>query len=142
MIKYDPSIDYDDFIEAYNQNGKEEATKLARDLYNLSFQQMKRRMERQADYIYDRTTGTYRHREVPVGSSDKFMSLEELEKSRQPVQNLEMSAQGMDFDKLVMELIYDRGLELSRYIRINHGTRTVIIDKKSLINDGFQVVEN
>lgn len=142
MIKYDPSIDYDDFIEAYNQNGKEEATKLARDIYNLSFQQMKRRMERQTDYIYDRTTGTYRHREVPVGSSDKFMSLEELEKSRQPVQSLEMSAEGVDFDKLVMELIYDRGLELSRYIRINHGTRTVIIDKKSLINDGFQVVEN
>ena len=142
MIKYDPSIDYDDFIETYNRSGKEEATKLARDLYNLSFQQIKRRMERQTDYTYDRTTGTYRHREVPVGSSDKFMSLEELEKSRKPVQSLEMSAEGVDFDKLVMELIYDRGLELSRYIRINHGTRTVIIDKKSLINDGFQVVEN
>lgn len=141
MINYDPAIDYEEFIETYNQHGKEEDAKLARDLYSLSFQQMKRRLERQTDYIYDRAIGSYRHREVPLRSSEKFLSLEELEKPRQPMQNTDMSASDMDFDKLVVELIYDRGLELSKYIRVNHGTHTVIIDKKSLIQDGFQVVE-
>ncbi len=141
MINYDPAIDYEGFIEIYNQHGKTEATKLARDLYNLSFQQMKRRLERQTNYSYDRATGKYRHREVPVSSQDKFLSLEELEKSRQPLQKTEINSSDMDFDKLVVELVYDRGLELSRYIRINHGTHTVIIDKKRLIHDGFQVVE-
>jgi hypothetical protein len=141
MIKQDPTIDYERFVETYNQKGKAEATRLVRDLYDFSIQQMQRRLERQTDYQYDRIRGEYRHRKVSMSPPDKFLSLEELETSRKPVQVPEIESSDLNFDKLVMELIYDRGLELSRYIRINHGTRKVIIDKKSLILDGFQVVE-
>lgn len=64
-----------------------------------------------------------------------------LERLRKPIQIPEPVPSDLDFDKLVVELVYDRGLELSRYIRINHGTRTVIIDRKGLVQDGFRVVE-
>ena len=141
MIEKDPAIDYDGFVEIYNQHGKAEASKLARDLYNFSIQQMQRRLERQTDYQYDRITGEYRHREVPMRPPEKFLSLDDLERSRKPVQIPEMASSDLDFDKLVVELLYDRGLELSRYIRIDHGTKTVIIDKNGLVQDGFRVVE-
>ena len=141
MIEQDPAIDYDGFVETYNQHGKAEASKLARDLYNFSIQQMQRRLERQTDYQYDRMTGEYRHREVPMSQPEKFLSLDDLERSRKPVQIPEMASSDLDFDKLVEELLYDRGLELSRYIRIDHGTKTVIIDKNGLVQDGFRVVE-
>ena len=78
MIEQDPAIDYDGFVETYNQHGKAEASKLARDLYNFSIQQMQRRLERQTDYQYDRMTGEYRHREVPMSQPEKFLSLDEI----------------------------------------------------------------
>ncbi len=141
MLKHDPSIDYEGFVDTYNQQGKAEASRLARTRYNLSFQQMKRRLERLTDYRFDVTTGEYRHREVPMSPPEKFLSLEDLERSRKPVQIPEPVPSDLDFAKLVVELVYDRGLELSRYIRVNHGTRTVIIDRKGLVQDGFRVVE-
>lgn len=141
MTKKDPAIDYEGFVETYNQQGKAEASRLVRDLYDFSIQQMQRRLERQTDYQYDRITGEYRHREVPMNPPEKFLSLDDLERSRKPVQIPKIASSDLDFDKLVVELLYDRGLELSRYIRIDHGTRTVIIDKKGLVQDGFRVVE-
>ena len=115
MLKHDPNIDYERFVEVYNKQGKAEASRLTKTRYNLSFQQMKRRLERQTDYRFDATTGEYRHREVPT-TPEKFLSLEELERSRKPVQIPDPVPSDLDFDKLVMELVYDRGLELSRYI--------------------------
>jgi len=141
MLKHDPTIDYEGFIDTYNQQGKAEASRLARDRYSFSFEQMKRRVERLTDYRYDEATGEYRHHEVPMSQPEKFLSLEDLEKSKKMVPIPEPLPTNLEFDKLVMELIYDRGLELSRYVRINHGTRTVEIDKKALVQDGFQIVE-
>lgn len=141
MLKHDPNIDYEGFVKVYNQQGKAEASRLARDRYDFSFWQMKRRLENLTDYRYDEATGEYRHREVSMSPSEKFLSLEDLERSRKLVPIPEPPPSDLDFDKLVMELVYDRGLELSRYIRINHGTRTVVIDRKGLVQDGFRVIE-
>ena len=41
--------------------------------------------------------------------------------------------------RMQQELIGDRLLELSRYISINSISKTLIIDKTSLIRDGYQV---
>ena len=43
-------------------------------------------------------------------------------------------------EKLIRELIGDRLLELSRYVALDSLSKTMIIDKTSLINDGYQLV--
>lgn len=72
---------------------------------------------------------------------EKFLSLDDLEKSRKPLQTAEQVPSGINFDQLIMELVYDRGLKLSKYIKLNHVNRTVVIDRTSLLKDGFRVVE-
>ena len=44
-----------------------------------------------------------------------------------------------DKSKEMEKLIGDRLLELSRYISINSISKTLIIDKTSLVRDGYQV---
>lgn len=44
-----------------------------------------------------------------------------------------------EMEKLIQELIGDRLLELSRYISINSISKTLIIDKTSLVRDGYRV---
>lgn len=43
-------------------------------------------------------------------------------------------------EKLVRELIGDRLLELNRYIALDSLSKTMIIDKTSLENDGYLLV--
>ena len=43
-------------------------------------------------------------------------------------------------EKLVHELISDRLLTLSRYITLDSGARTILIDQTSLSADGYQVI--
>lgn len=45
-------------------------------------------------------------------------------------------------EKLIRELIGDRLLELSRYVALDSLSKTMIIDKTSLMNDGYQLVTN
>lgn len=141
MIDHAPKIDYENFVEVYNQQGKSEAIKLANDLYGLNFLQIKRRLEKDTDYRYDRPSGEYRHREVPMNLPEKFLSLDDLERSRKPLQTTDQVPPDMNFDQLIIELVYDRGLELSQYIKLNHVNHTVVIDRTSLLKDGFRVVE-
>lgn len=43
-------------------------------------------------------------------------------------------------EKLIRDLIGDRLLELSRYVALDTLSKTMIIDKTSLENDGYQLV--
>ena len=43
-------------------------------------------------------------------------------------------------EKLVRDLIGDRLLELSRYVVLDTLSKTMVVDKTSLENDGYQLV--
>jgi len=86
MLKHDPNIDYERFVEVYNKQGKAEASRLTKTRYNLSFQQIEtygwRDRQTTALTLLQANIG---NREVPT-TPEKFLSLEELERSRKPVQ--------------------------------------------------------
>ena len=72
-------------------------------------------------------------------SEDKvFMTIDELCASNKNVKVSPVEQQP-DKSKEMEKLIGDRLLELSRYISINSISKTLIIDKTSLIRDGYQV---
>ena len=76
-------------------------------------------------------------------SEDKvFMTIDELCASNKNVKVSPVEQQpdkSKEMEKLIQELIGDRLLELSRYISINSISKTLIIDKTSLVRDGYRV---
>ncbi|MCR5746805.1 MAG: hypothetical protein K6G03_03785 [Lachnospiraceae bacterium] len=46
----------------------------------------------------------------------------------------------LSMDKLIHELISDRLLELSRYVTLETSSRQILIDKTSMIADGYTAV--
>ena len=71
-----------------------------------------------------------------------FMTIDELCASNKKVKESPVEQQpnkSKEMEKLIQELIGDRLLELSRYISINSISKTLIIDKTSLVRDGYRV---
>lgn len=139
-------IDFEEFVSVNNEKGKAEAKALAREKYNLSFEQVKRRLLNGTDYYYDPKTRTYKHKEQEAVEAE-FMSLEELDKGKpyeyvdKGIKALPVPSSHPDFEEIVKELIKDRIMELSKYVSIDHGSRKLIVKTDSLNRDGFCLVE-
>ncbi|WP_373899725.1 hypothetical protein ACER0A_000790 [Haloimpatiens sp. FM7315] len=145
-MKNNIEIDFDEFVNILNEKGKSEAVLLSRKKYDLSFQQVRRRLLKLTDYCYDSSQRIYIHKsKVAVDSG--FMTIDELNSSI-PKENTHkgfMSLSGhvpnSSFDELIKELIKDRLMELNKYVSINHETKTLIINTKNLKKDCFDLVE-
>lgn len=139
-------IDFDEIANTYNQKGKGEAAKLAREKYNLSFQQVRRRMNNKSDYYFDSKLRLYKNKsEASIESN--FMTIDELEchKFNQDLQKDLMPLPGLDitqsFDNLLKELIKDRLMELNKYVSIDLQAKRLIIHTKNLKRDCFELIE-
>ena len=139
-------IDFDEIANTYNQKGKGEAAKLAREKYNLSFQQVRRRMNNKSDYYFDSKLRLYKNKSAASIESN-FMTIDELEcyKTKESVQKNLMPLPGLGFthtfDDLLKELIKDRLMELNKYVSIDLQTKRLLIHTKSLKRDCFELIE-
>lgn len=74
-----------------------------------------------------------------------FMSMEELCSPIVPQHITKKEQEEIDrrpaaMDKLIRELIGDRLLELNKYITIDSLSKRIIVDKTTLVQDGYQLV--
>jgi hypothetical protein len=144
-LKKHISIDFDEFVNKINENGKNAAKIFVRDKYNLSFEQVKRRLLNGTDYYFDASTRLYKHK-AQASDTAEFMSLEELDNqpSHNTIKNRIDAPTGAsfnsNFDEMVKELIKDRIMELSKYVFIDHATRCFVVKTDSLKLDGFNLV--
>ena len=142
------AINFDEFVNEINENGKTAAKALVRDKYNLSFEQVKRRLLNGTDYYFNASTRLYNHK-AQASDTTGFMSLEELD-TQQPHKDIKTTknridaptgaSSNSDFDELVKELIKDRIMELSKYVSIDHASRRVVVKTDNLKLDGFDLV--
>ncbi len=142
------SIDFDEFVSKINEHGKSAARELARDKYNLSFEQVRRRLFNGTDYYFDASTRSYKHKAEASGIAE-FMSLEELDNQSAHKTNTNNIIEGptradsnLKFDEIVKELIKDRLMEFSKYVSIDHAARCVVVNTDKLKLDGFNLVVN
>ena len=139
-------IDFDEIANTYNQKGKGEAAKLAREKYNLSFQQVRRRMNNKSDYYFDSKLRLYKNKSVARIESN-FMTIDELEchKLNQDLEKDLMPLSGLSitqsFEYLLNELIKDRLIELNKYVSIDLKKKQLIIHTKNLKRDCFQLIK-
>ena len=100
-------------------------------------------MKKHPDLGYHPEKERFLFDENSTESEDKvFMTIDELCASNKNVKVSPVEQQpdkSKEMEKLIQELIGDRLLELSRYISINSISKTLIIDKTSLVRDGYQV---
>jgi hypothetical protein len=140
-------IDFDEFVNTINKKGKNVAKILAKERYNLSFEQVRRRLFLGTDYCFDSVTRLYKHKDEGTINAE-FISLEELDKMKPSgYKNKGIEAltganpsSNSDFDEIVRDLIKDRLMELSKYVSIDHGSRKLVIKTNILNRDGISLV--
>ena len=136
-------IDYTELVKIYNSGGKLKADEYIKNTYSLSTGYVYQRLLK-AGYTYNRTHKKY----VQVSSeSDNFLSLETLLEPMAPAaldkeKSLwEVPSYTTEIDTLVMELIKDKLLQLNHFMKINHHSKTVVLRKSALLEDGYKIIE-
>jgi len=132
--------------QAYNAEGKTHLYEILRNEYGIKnpyfvFTRMKAKEE--LGYIPEQDR--FSVQPDLSGTDSVFMSIEELCTPMVPQSARLQTEQSADsrpeaMEKLIRELIGDRLLELSRYVALDSLSKTMIIDKTSLMNDGYQLV--
>lgn len=136
-------IDYSKLVEIYNTEGKLKADEYIKSTYSLSLGYVYQRLLK-AGYIHDRTRKKY-----VLASSEphNFLSLETL---LEPMSDSlsdndktlwEVPSYTNEIDTLVMELIKDKVLQLNHFMKINHHSKTVLLRKSALLEDGYKIIE-
>lgn len=130
--------------EKYNSDGKQAMYAYLQSEYGIKNPTCTfKRMKKHPELGYHPEKDRFLFDENSTESEDKvFMTIDELCASNKKVKESPVEQQpdkSKEMEKLIQELIGDRLLELSRYISINSISKTLIIDKTSLVRDGYQV---
>ena len=130
--------------EKYNSDGKQAMYAYLQSEYGIKNPTCTfKRMKKHPELGYHPEKDRFLFDENSTESEDKvFMTIDELCASNKKVKESPVEQQpnkSKEMEKLIQELIGDRLLELSRYISINSISKTLIIDKTSLVRDGYRV---
>ena len=135
---------FPEIVDLYNSEGKSAAFRFLKDKYGLKNPScIIDRIKHSSSFSYNFESDSFAP--VAMDASDAvFLNLDQLcskaiapNRTDPPVIEAESPAPTME--KLIQELISDRLLTLSKYIMIETATRTVLIDRTSLISDGYTV---
>lgn len=134
-----------ELAELYNANGKEAVYALLKTKYNIKYPySVFKRMCEHPELSYDQEKDCFKF-STTQNTENVFMSMEELcspiipqhVKSKEEKQT---DSRPAAMDKLIRELIGDRLLELSKYVTIDSVSKRIIVDKTTLIQDGYQMI--
>lgn len=134
-----------ELAELYNSNGKETVYALLKTKYNIKYPySVFKRMCEHPELSYDKEKDYFKFN-TKQNTENVFMSMEELcspiipqhIKSKEEHQ---IDSRPAAMGKLIQELIGDRLLELSKYVTIDSISKRIIVDKTTLIQDGYQMI--
>lgn len=131
--------------ELYNSEGKQAVYEVIKTKFNIKNPyQVVNRMRNKPSLYYNEEKDFF-----DIGNTVQpesiFMTMEELCSPIVPhhitmKEQEEIDSRPAAMDKLIRELIGDRLLELNKYVTIDSLSKRIIIDKTTLIQDGYQLV--
>lgn len=131
-------------VEIYNRDGRKAANAYIRTNYGLKNPwSVISRIRKTPGYKYDEANNRFI---IPYKRTEKqvFMSIDDLcgNKKSQPEKTGDAvnPRNTVSMENLIHELISDRLLELSRYVTLEASSRTILIDRTSMIADGYKAV--
>ena len=128
-------VHYDKYVEIYNDQGTHAAKEYVTNVCHMDINQFQRKMRRETDYIFNKSVKRYDQGTI---EPEPFMSLEELcSNTRTLRMTKETQSNEQAFNDLIFELMRDRLIELQKFIRIDQGTKQVVVDKKLAKDYGY-----
>ena len=141
-------VDEKDFpilVEIYNTKGRRAVNAHIRETYGLKNPwYVVQRICKTPGYKYDETNDRFEMTNLR-DDENIFMSMDELCGKHNKNNSFSVvDAAGhnlnVSMEKLIHELISDRLLELSRYVSLETSSRTILIDKTSMVEAGYSVI--
>jgi hypothetical protein len=140
--------DYEKIVKIYNESGMKAAMEYIEVNYGIKYpRDVLRRIKISPGYSYDATSKKII---IDNGTSEKmiFMGIDELCKPVASMKSTIATTASMcntkDFtlELLYQELLQEKLMELSKYVKLHRYSNTILIDKTALIADGYQVSIN
>ncbi|MFA9466386.1 MAG: hypothetical protein ACERKN_19155 [Velocimicrobium sp.] len=133
-----------ELADLYNTTGKQAVYKVIRTRFNVKNPTcVFKRMCENPDLSYNSEKDCF-ETGVLKNTKNVFMSMEELcspiiPQHANTKEQEEIDNRSAAMDKLIRELIGDRLLELNKYVTIDSLSKRIIVDKTTLIQDGYQL---
>ncbi len=138
-------MDFPTIVEIYNTEGKPSAYAYIRETYGVKNPYfVMARIRKDGRFKLDAERDRFIVCER-LPEENLFMSIEDLCSVSDKVTKKEDVGMipvkpSISMDELIRDLISDRLLELSRYVKLERTSRTILIDRSSMIADGYNVV--
>lgn len=134
-IKYN----YNEIACRYNTAGAKDTYRFISEKYGVhNPYDVIKRMKKSDCYSYDSDLDQF----VDVSSDNTesvFMNLEEL-CGQKVNEKAKIQESAVTMEALVKQLLEDRLLQLSNYVQMNQSSRTVLIDRSTMIEDGYRII--
>jgi len=142
MLKKVTPDQYPKIIETYNTRGKSATYDVLREVYGIAnTAHFMRRLKDTPELGYNPETDKF-DATIEYDENDIFMKLDDL-CVKAPIMDTKKSVDDSRTDameKLIHSLISDRLLELSKYILLDTVSKKIMIDRTSMISDGYQII--
>lgn len=137
--------DYDKIVKIHNESGMKAAMEYITQNYGTKYpRDVLIRIKKSPGYSYDATT-----KKIITGNETTeksiFIDIDELckpivsEGLKPTATNFTGHTKDITIEMLYQELMQEKFIELTRYIRLNRYLNTISIDKTALIDNGYQV---
>jgi len=128
---------YAEIIQIYNSSGASEAySHIRKQYFSKNPYSVIRYMKKVKSNHYDPETDRF-IAPAAFESDNIFMNLDELCSKSSGLTPKATEAPSMEM--LIKDLVQDRLLQLSQYVFLNQASKTIIVDRSSMIIDGFNV---
>ena len=133
------NYDYKEIACRYNTAGATDTYRFIREKYGVhNPYDVIKRMKKSGSYSYDRDSDQFVG--VPDDNTENvFMNLKEL-CGQKTTEKTKTQESAVTMEVLVKQLLEDRLLQLSNYVQMNQSSRTVLIDRTTMVEDGYQVI--
>lgn len=133
---------YPKIIDSYNTNGKSKTYDILREVYGITnTTSFMRRLKNTPEFAYNPETDKFEDT-IKYDENNIFMKLDDLcvytpaADTKNRIETNRTDA----MEKLIHSLISDRLLELSKYILLDAVSKKIMIDRTSLVSDGYQLI--
>lgn len=138
-------LDYMKFIDIFNNEGRVAARNYVKENIPFHYDYFVKLVKRYTGYQYNRNLKKF---EVPSSVEETFMSMDDLlSKSKEDATDIVASLPKKIYykdpiDELNIDILQDRLIELSKYIKISQSTKTIEINMSRLRESGYDISVN
>ena len=135
-------LDYMKFIDIFNNEGRSIARNYVKDNITFHYDYFVKLVKRYTGYEYNRSLKKF---EIPSPDEEAFMSIDDLlNKSKEDATDVVASIPKKIYykdpiDELNIDILQDRLIEISKYIKISQSTKTIEINMIRLRESGYDI---